>query len=580
MRHRLGLAAALTLVAALAGCRPQIRDLGGDGGGDDPQPPPDAGLVLLSPTDRLVRASMALRGIRPSIDELAAVHGDPSRLASIVDGYTDSPEFLETMRDLHAENFLTRNNRTTFPSVQELRNFQGVEINDSITEEPIRLIEHVIANERPYTEIVTANYTVADRVVAAVWGVPYDGNGTEWVETRWDDGRPRAGILSSPGLFVRHTTNGGNFNRGRANVISRELLCFDFAAQDVEIGTDVDLSDPRGLENAVRNDPACRSCHETLDPLAGFFFGHEDRIRMARLRDAARRGDDIYPIRYYYAAREDDWRDATGRPPAYFGIRGDRLDDLGAMIAEDPRFAWCTARRFYSWFSHVQRDEVPEDLNEWLQARFVASGYDAKALARDIVLADAFQVSHAGDPAAAEEVNGFKRARPEQLRRMFDDLTGYVWRTDASFNMRGEPFGLVDVALNDELGMRTLAGGIDSYFVNAPSRSWNVTTSLFLRGYAANAAAHVVDADFALANPAQRRLLDMVAPGETGEAAVRLQLARLHVRLFGEFTDATGPEIDESWALFQAALAASGDPAQAWKATLTAMFQDLRIAYY
>lgn len=568
------------VLVALAGCIPRVTDTGKDGGpGPTPTPGVDGGVVLLSPTDRLVRAAMALKGTRPTVAELATVAADPDALASIVDSYTDSPEFLATMRDLHAEDFLVRSDRFVPPAAGSLDGFLGGEINASITEEPLALVEYVIANGKPYTEIVTADYTLADPIVARMWGIPYPGAGVpgQWKVTQFDDGRPHAGILSSTGLFMRHETAGGNYNRARANMVSRSLICFDFAAADVNIDTSIDAGN---VENAVKTNPACQTCHADLDPIAGFFFGWEDRIRPARLRGDAEAGINPYPVPFYFPAREDGWQTTTDVRPKWFGVNGNDLADLGQLIAADPSFATCAAKRFYGYFSHADRDEVPTAIVTDLAARFIASGFDAKALARDAVLLDAFNVSYSNDADAAEEVDGFKRARPEQIGRLLRDLTGYEWRTDASINQGGYAYGTVDVTKNDTIGMRTLAGGIDSVYVNAPSRTWNSTTSLFLRTFAAGAAGTVVDADFAVA-ASQRKLLAGVEPATTGEAAIRAQLVSLHARLYGEIVAADSPEVDDAWDLFSASLAASGNDATlAWKTTLTAMLQDLRIAYY
>jgi L-ribulose-5-phosphate 3-epimerase UlaE len=43
--------------------------------------PPDPAEVYLTPTEHLVRASMALRGVRPSLEELRAVDADASAAA-------------------------------------------------------------------------------------------------------------------------------------------------------------------------------------------------------------------------------------------------------------------------------------------------------------------------------------------------------------------------------------------------------------------------------------------------------------------------------------------------------------------
>ncbi|MFP6686242.1 MAG: hypothetical protein VB934_16105, partial [Polyangiaceae bacterium] len=47
---------------------------------------PDPNVRYLSDADYLVRASMALRGVRPTITELQAVREDPKVIEGLVDG--------------------------------------------------------------------------------------------------------------------------------------------------------------------------------------------------------------------------------------------------------------------------------------------------------------------------------------------------------------------------------------------------------------------------------------------------------------------------------------------------------------
>ncbi|MBA2320226.1 MAG: hypothetical protein H0V89_03635, partial [Deltaproteobacteria bacterium] len=77
-----------------------------------------------------------------------------------------------------------------------------------------------------------------------------------------------------------------------------------------------------------------------------------------------------------------------------------------------------------------------------------------------------------------------------------------------------------------------------------------------------------------------RKLLTLVEATTADEATVRAQLAAMHLRLFGEFAAADGPEVDLSWALFSSAVAGGSTPDAAWKTVLTAFFQDPRMLFY
>ncbi|MBC8071870.1 MAG: hypothetical protein IAG13_26320, partial [Deltaproteobacteria bacterium] len=120
---------------------------GSDDGVDDDGELPDPTVVLLPPAERLVRISMALRGIRPRADELAAVEADPAALGPIVDGYLDDPGFGETIRDLHNEALLVLSDYfiypAGYPAIGPLEGRDPYALNRAITEAPLRLVEHV-----------------------------------------------------------------------------------------------------------------------------------------------------------------------------------------------------------------------------------------------------------------------------------------------------------------------------------------------------------------------------------------------------------------------------------------------------
>jgi hypothetical protein len=600
--------AVVAMLLGIAACRDDASDANADGGSDaGTQGSSDDGadtsggtgqdgveIAPLSPSDRLVRISMALRGRRPALDELDAVEADPAALDAIVDTYLDDPRFGETIRDLHNEALLVLVDYfiypAGFPPLGPAADHDIYALNRAVTEAPLRLIEHVVMNDRPYDEIVTAEYTVADDQVAAVWGLPA-GEPGEWTETAWDDGRGNAGILSDSWLYQRHGSTPSNANRGRANAISRALLCYDFADRDIVLDSDIDLSDPEAVAHAVSANQACASCHQGLDPLASFFQDYFPQFLPAEIVEVAVSEDDqAYPLPSFYPGIFTDLLDVPMRDRAFFGAPGDDLPALGRLIADDPRFSACAARRFVAYFHQIDPSDVPQDQEAEFQSVLLDSGMDAKALAKAIVLDDRFAASHVvlgedDDPAApgpADDVVGVKKARPVQLGQLFEDLTGFRWRTDLGIvDPVDLPYGLGHVDLMDDsfLGYAVLAGGLDSVYVTRPSHTYSASTSLVLRTLAQLAAGAVVEADLAAA-PGSRRLLGLVEATTTDEATIRDQIVALHRRLYGARIEPDGIDADDGWALWSGALAHGGDPVRAWTITLTAMLQDLRIAYY
>jgi len=535
--------------------------------------PPATTATYLAPTEHLARASLALRGIRPSPAELRAVAAEPDRVAALVDRYLESAEFGATIRDLHDELLLLHPELTNFtpPPAPPLSDISFTDMNRSIYDEPLRLIEDIVMTDQPYTRIVTAGYAMADRTVATVWGLDHserDG----WERTRWNDDRGAAGILASTALYLRYRSVALNYNRARANAISRSLLCHDFSESDIHIDTRVNLSDPAVVADAVVHDPSCAGCHQAMDPLASYFFpflqGTMNNVYVP-----------AYPIDFYQPDAASAWMTTTGRPPGYFGTQPDGLAGLGKAIAADPRFARCAAINFASYLTEKPARDLPPAWIAELQDGFVQSGYSAKLLARAIVMSDEFRTASSADPVAAEGVIGYQKVRPAQLARMLADLAGSAWQADTTAAINGWAFGRVDYLADDYLGYRVLAGGIDAWFVTAPTHTMNATATLVTRAAARQAAAFVVDHDGA-APPAGRRLFTRAAVDDVDPAHVRAELAELHARIYSELVEPDDPVLDDGAALFAGALAASGDARRAWTVTLTGMLSDLRAIYF
>lgn len=568
------LLAFLLLAAACTGPGPGGDDSPGDDAGVTPSPT----AVFLSPTQHLTRASLALRGVRPAVEDLQAVDADPSALGGIVDGYLATPEFGATIREMHDEALLLRveDNLFTFPGTATYTGHTAYETNDSVFSEALRLIEDIVMTDQPYTKVVTADYTMSNATNAQIWGYTHTGPAAQWTRTPFPDARGSAGVLGIEAMYHRHRSAGFNYNRGRANMISAAFLCHDYAHADIMIDTSVDLADPEVVANAVVQNPSCAGCHQTLDPLASYLFPFRNTIQVNQLQ----RGDIDYPVGGYNAARETAWKQSNKRAPMFFGTTADKLPGLGQAIAADPRFAKCTATRFASYLTEVPAGELDGRWIAHLQATLEDNDFNAKKLAKEIVMSDAFRLASDTDEEIAEGVVGVQKLRPAQLSRMIRDATGFQWTTPNTMRMRNLPYGQPDLLDSDLLGFRVLAGGIDGYYVTTPVHTTTTTSSLVAKALASSAADFVVEHD-ATAAVADRTLFVKAGIAATDEAQVREQLAYLHARLYGEVVGATSPEVDETFALFTAAkTAANNNQRRAWKLVLVGMLTDVRALTY
>jgi hypothetical protein len=249
---------------------------------------------------------------------------------------------------------------------------------------------------------------------------------------------------------------------------------------------------------------------------------------------------------------------------------------MGQAIASDPRFAQCAATHFASYLTEHAAADLSLTWIAQLQAGFVASNFNAKQLAKAVVLSDEFRIAGDTDAVAADSAIGYQKARPEQLARMISDLTGFQWMTTSRLKARGAPIGTTDLLQSDYIGFRVLAGGIDSYFVTAPVFTMNATSSLATQQVAAAAADFVVEHDATIPT----RTLFAHAPTFHDEATARAELVNLHARIYGDLIASDDPAIDETYAMFSDAYAASNDAKRAWKLVLVGMLSDLRAIYF
>ena len=583
---------AACLVLTMPGCRDgdavpsDEESSSGDDGGSDGEADSDdstgdpsdddevAEYDLLTPAEHLARVSMALRGVRPSEEDLRRVEEDPEAIGELVDAYLESDSFGEVIRDLHNDALLLDAEIFELDPVGPLQDEASSLIAESVLQGPLRLIEHVVRTDAPYTEIVTADYWLVDERSSVVWGTDYEEGGEAWQAVDLPDDRATAGILTDNGFYMRHESCGFNFNRGRAQLVAKALLCHDFLAADIDVDGSVDLSDPEAVATAVDNVAACVACHQTLDPLASTMNGFFE----AAFPDPPY----AYPLPPMFIEEyEEVWPELTGRSPAFFGEPVADMTDLGQQIADDPRFSLCTAARFYGYFSQVAHQDVPLEVASELQLVLEDNDFSAKALVKHIMLSEDFRRAAVaeGSDAPAEDLVGYKRARPFQLANLVEDLTGYEWMLDMQMLSEDEPDVTFSLARSAFIGFEVLAGGHDSFFQTTATTTANATTVLFMQTLAARGASYVVDSDFAVAAD-DRRLLGLVDPDTADEAAVRAQLVALFRRFYAEAPEPDDAAIDDAYAIFQGVLERSDDVALAWKATLTAMLSDMDILYY
>lgn len=561
-------------------------------------------VVALPPAQAAVRASMAIRGIRPSLDEIAAVQADPNALPSLVDAWLDAPEFGATVKDLYAELIQLRTDVLYQLPQKGILDEKGVSqgaIYDATVDSPLLFIEDIIVNDRSYAEVFTADYMLTNEVLADIYGLVYDPEGPEWQQSHWSDGRPQSGLLSDSEMWRRHVSNAANFHRGRANFLSKTFLCADIASRDVFVESGIDISDPMDVADAVNNLETCVGCHAVLDPLAAHWWGYKEQLKRNAVdtayaaecswdysngeppRGVYRPEHFCYPLRFYDVVEQDRWSIEGLQAPNFYGMPTEDMTDVGFLLVDDPRFAQCTAKTWYAYLGQVERDAVPIDVAMAFQDVLTASDFRIKELVRAIVLDPAFLASSAGnDPHAY--VPGLRTIRPEQYARTVADLTGFQWLANEDDDNCAEGVDTcwhdVDLANSDLYGFRSMMGGIDGYTVSHPTHSPTPTKLLAMGRMADEAAGFVVDADFGLPI-GSRRLFNGIELNDVSEVAVKGQIAGLYKRIIGVPVPVHDPAVVLVYdRLFAPVLAGGGTASDAWKLTVSGLLQDPAMMFW
>ena len=512
----------------------------------------------LSATRLLIRASLDLRGVRPSIEELEAVESDPALVDAYIEDFLYDERFGDRVVALFSEIYQTQSD-TPLVSYADLTSDYPRMV-ASLGQEPLRILAHIAENDLPYTEIVTADWTMANEYIAEVWPVDYPEGETGWKQVHYTDDRPAAGILSTNSLWWRYTTTYANANRGRANAISRLMFCTDYLLRPIEFDRDVNLLDDGAINEALKTNEGCIGCHSTLDPMASYLWGFYFEPDYPSVLD----------VTYYHPEREYWWQEATDVEPAFYGVPSYNIEDLGQQIAADSRLPECITEQVFEQL--LQRQTVLSDTTALSQLRevFLSEELILRQLMLAVMARPEYRSASVAVAGSAGEGNPWKLTRPDLLASQIEDLTGFRFS-----------YIDYDMLTTDTYGLRTLAGGIDGGYVTAPAPEVNATMSLVYERLAQASAFYVVKAD--KAEPQTARLFTEIGFTETPQTnpeAMTAQIQLLHFRLFGTRVEADGPEVMANLELWDDVFSAEGDPAAAWAGLLSVLLRDPDFLFY
>lgn len=559
-------------------------------------PPFFDGVVMLDDRRLLRRATLSLASRLPSESELETVAARGlAGLPGVLDELMKEEAFYDRLREGFNDIFLTvgfdgvpstvlsydhfSNTRNWIekhdlshiedPKARQQAKYKlAREYYQAILGEPMKLVEYIVRNERPFTEIVTADYIMVTPYSARGYGVYEELKSTfknpddpfEYVPVKLKAlvGRsrnqdqesasgfyPHAGMLSTFQYLRRYPTTETNRNRLRARMYYLHFLGVDALELAARVSDAAAVS--AKYEIPTMQAAECVVCHKTIDPVAGLF-------------------QDFYNLEGTYGRRKDGWfKDMFAA-----GFEGEDLPAeerwrslqwLGERTAQDPRFATTMVEHVYYILTGRKVLLPPKQLDDPLFAarrrayqaqrqqieaiagRFAASGFNLKKVFQEWIVSDFYRadglataISDSQRQAELDDIGLVRMLGPEQVER----------KVAAIF---GEPWG----RLNEQMAM--LYGGIDSKEVTERAADPSGAMGAIQRTLANDVACKHTARDFA--RPAAERRLFLgveptTIPGDSpeGDAAIRRAIAHLHERVLGRHDAVDSEEVERTWRLF------------------------------
>lgn len=232
-----------------------------------------------------------------------------------------------------------------------------------------------LEEDLPVADMLTADFSYVDARLAEHYGMPTEGlRAGEFVRVTMPAER-RAGLLSKAGILAVTSMPNRTSPVKRGVWVLEQLLCSHPPPPPPDV-EGFDSTEPvpgetlRERFERHRSDPVCSSCHAIMDPI-GFGLERYDGVGAYRETDSG--------------ATIDDAAELPG------GIAFTGPVELGAALAEDPRFARCVTQQtmVYALGRGMRGDDAPWiwGITERAQAR----GGSLRAVIREIVLSPPFR---------------------------------------------------------------------------------------------------------------------------------------------------------------------------------------------
>lgn len=431
-------------------------------------------------------------------------------------------------------------------------------IAESIAQQPLQQIYHVVSNDRPYSEVLTARYHLVNDYTQCMFEGKLcddaDPRSLDFSVDSWREGVftevqayvnrtnqdvnpeyldslsvPSAGLLTTLSFMQRYPTTDTNRNRARARWTYKFFLGVDIEALGFrvmnpdELSVDTNPSDPS---------TSCYACHKIMDPVAGAFQSYFNDGEFLR-----RDGETSLAGTYFRQRDENNERvyqdgDRWYRdnlPPGFgssqmnvgnpFGpLESTRFTDpiqwLAYHIVNDERFARGTVEFWFpSVFGREPLTTLDGDMDDpvfaeaialerdyisqWIDA-FEYSDYSLKHLIAEMMMSELFRAG-SGAELNPNLAVGKRLLTPEQLDRKISSLFDRSWQ-----NRNGEHY------LTDDY--KLYFGGIDSDTITTRTSQITALMSQVVDRFSNDLACELVYDEF-LMPIEQRRLFTKVNHG-------------------------------------------------------------------
>ena len=574
-------------------------------------------VLLANPAETLRRASLILAGRLPLEAEITLANTGAQGLREAVLGLMEGRGFHDFLirganDRLHTDAFVNG----SFSEVSDLNGLAGDRYpmgevlwdlegaiwgyRTGIARAPLELIAYIVENDRPYSEVVTADYTMVNWFTSQVFRSDVNvgsfddpkifAPGRNRGSVAWDDDYrresvpgfgsrvlehsgfieyPHAGVLNDLTWLHRYPTTETNRNRARARWTFYHFLGIDIETSAPRTTDPVALAD---TDNPTLKNTACTVCHDRLDPVAGAYqnYGNEGfyRDKFGGLDSLP----DTYKHPEWFGISEptpyqegDTWfRDM--KPPGLDNSAqpSSRVDDslswLAEQIADDPRFATGAVKFWWPAIMGAEALVAPEvssdaDYQDRLNAyraqefqismladAFRNTNLNARELFADMILSPWFRAKALlpNSPARPIELAALGADRlltPEELDAKNAAILGYQWDKWED-DWLGNVKGFY-TALGDRF--RLYYGGIDSIGIKGRSRQITSLMANVAERQALTLACGVTTLDFHdNVQPSDRRLFPLVEPSTTplSEKTLNVDVAT------GSYADRGAYEID------------------------------------